>query len=80
MLMRPAWKNRLIGAAVTYLILGTYLGVGMARMIPAINPAGTAYYVVMWPAFIASAAYGAPAPPIPTWVFTHTTAPDAPTS
>ena len=52
----------------------------MARMIPAINPAGTAYYVVMWPAFIASAAYGAPAPLIPTWVFTHTTAPDAPTS
>ena len=78
--MSAAWKNRLIGAAVTYLILGTYLGVGMARMIPAINLAGTAFYAVTWPAFIASAAYGAPAPPIPAWAFTHTTVPDAPAS
>ena len=60
-----------MGVVALYLVTGLFMGYGMKRNIPAMNAAGVAYYTVTWPAFIASGAYGAPAPYVPSWSFTH---------
>ena len=65
------WRGVLTGLLVTYLATGFFLGYGMKRNIPAMNFGGVAYYAAMWPLFIASGAYGAPAPHIPNWTFSH---------
>jgi hypothetical protein len=56
--------------AVAYALVGTFLGFGMASVIPAMNGMGVAYYAMTWPLWISAGTYGTPAPPIPNWCFT----------
>lgn len=58
------------GLASAYLLFGLFFGLGMERHIPAMNGLGVAYYMITWPAFFASGAFGAPSPYVPEWAFT----------